>query len=186
MTEPVTESHLDEAVARAFGRHSDTPMTTTEAAQDAALAAAFGRDPDPRALEARRHVQAAQEAERTVYPWRSAVRWDQRDEVLQAEEQLAQLASSRRGQSKAAAREYVSGLLREAWAKGGTTDHDRMVAVAKALSEGISHFSRLAPIAGTVESTGAPGRTSIAPVTEADVDEAIARAFGRDRKEGGA
>jgi len=181
----ITEADVDDAVARAFGRTPER-MSLDEAVIEIVQARAFGRDPDLRAVEAKREVEIAQEAVADLAPWRAAVHWDQYGELCDLEERLAQLTSSRRGQTIEAAREYTMTQLREAWVKGGDTTHGRFVATEKVLREGIAHFAKLAPIASsppTAPRSAPPARPAVAErrvtITEADVDKAVARAFGR-------
>lgn len=162
----ITEAELDASIARAFGRGDATPMSPSDAAYEIDAARTFGRKPTARALEAAKHAEAVQEAERDLAPWRAAVRWDKREELLSVEGTLAELVSSRRGQTAEAARAHVATLLREAWAKGGKTDHDRMVAVGKTLNDSIAQFQKLPPITGhsASEASSRPVRIVVSEV----------------------
>lgn len=153
MTRKMTEADFDSAVARAFGRGPDSStMTVGEAAFDIAVAEAFGRAPSKAAQGVRDRVAAVQEAESRTAPWRAAAHWSQRESLIEAEEKLASLTSSRRGQTIESARAYVETLLRDAWAKSGASAQARMGAVLDALEAGIGHFERLAPLAPGQES----------------------------------
>ena len=144
----VTEADVDTAVARAFGRGDATPMAPADAAMEMALARAFVRKPNARAVEAAKRSTAVQEAERDLAPWREAFGWERREDLLGVEETLAELMSSRQGRTMDAARSNVATQLREAWVKGGPSDRDRLVAVAKELTESIARLQAMAPIAG--------------------------------------
>ncbi len=179
MTLHLSETQIDEVIAETFGR-KPRRVAASEAALNIAVARAFNREPDAPSVETQQRVSAAQETLRPHAPWRAVVRWDLYDTLAEAEEHLAELWSSRRGNTREHSRECVAGLLREAWAKGGTTDADRYQATVAELDRYTRHFDRLPPIA-----TGAAQATEVrrsATVTETDVNEAVARAFGREGK----
>lgn len=151
-------------------------LSAGEAAYEIAVAAAFDHSPDPRAVETRDRVRAQQEAVASLAPWRAAVDWSRYGDVLELEEAFAQLASSRRGMTIPAARDYVTAQLREAWAKSTGGTPERVGAVEKAIAEGIRHFRSIAPITGRP----VPSKPPRPGATEADFDRAVAEAFGRE------
>lgn len=161
----ISEAELDRQIGEITGRVPKR-MSADEAAFELGLAEAARRAPDPRAVEARQRVRDLQEAERDLRPWRAAVGWENRGRVAGVEETLAEVVSSRRGQTIDAAREYVNSRLREAWVKGGTTDSARLAAVAARCAEDLDHFGTLPPISGRA-TTSESVRTARVAIMEA-------------------
>ena|SRR5665647_173553 len=100
---------------------ADNDQDITEADVNKAVARAFGRQPAgpsefDRVVEESR-VQRAED--QSVAPWRAGVWLDEREALINAEEHLAELYSTRRGQSMEAARRTVEASLREAWFSPG-------------------------------------------------------------------
>lgn len=140
---------LDAALAEASGR-APRRLTADEAEVEVAVARAFGRDPEPGALEAATRARATQEAG-SAAPWREACPWDKREALRGAEERLARLYSTRRGESLEAARRTATAALREAWDQpsGLGLTSDRFDAVLAALDAHTRRLAALPPISST-------------------------------------
>lgn len=82
-------------------------------------------------------------------PWREDTPENLREMFADAEEELAELWSSRRGNSIEFAREAVGRLLRDAWMTGGLTAESRHRAVADVLADQSKSLAALDPIVGS-------------------------------------
>ena len=171
----VTEADVDRAVARAFQRDRGASADHTvnrpaagevsEADMDRAVARAFGREyvEPPRTVHESviDQLQAEAAAAADHAPWRDECPWGKRDALRGAEEHLADLYSTRRGESLESARRTATAALREAWEHptGLGLSRDRFDAVVRALDEGTRRLEALQPISATSEtSSRRPGR----------------------------
>ena len=163
-------------------------MTAAEAAQEFAHATMFDREPDARAVAVRERVETQQEAFRLAAPWRAEVPWYEYDALVEAEERLAELWSTRRGQTLERARHLVIQLLREAWASPGAAS-DRHAAVVAERDHYTHYLQAQTPlVAETAPALRAPaapatGRGAAREMRESDAGAALGRLFTRDGKE---
>lgn len=113
----------------------------SESDVDAAIARAFGRPPTSRPPTVAETVREQLAAE--ACPWRTVTG------LLEVEERLAVLRSSRRGESLAAAKRAVESSLRDVWCATPGTATARAAAVAEAMRRETAHFAAVPPIVPT-------------------------------------
>ena len=122
-------------------------------------------------------------ADTSATPWRAEAPEAFRGMLAEAEEELAQLWSTRRGNTMEASRLAVERIFREAWAYGGRTTSLRYGAVLDAMHRESQRLAALPPIAvpSAIAPTAPAGAADIS--TEA-LDEGLAKLTGRTIKEG--